>query len=371
MSNKPIADGARLQGILAGGYGLIPRIVVRDERLTPEAKAIYGYLSALSGASYNPVFPSRELMLKELGMSINRFYKHMQLLIDFNYIVIERTIDGNIFGKNIYSLVLVPEIETQNIRVKRPAKIVKRLDRPQSTENCADQSTEVQTLEKAYEAKATPKNTKSEGKCENKNSSSAGNSLKAQLEIDSLIQKRPEMSELIMDILMVIEDMEMSEQVRINGSVKKRKAIKQLIGNLTQVHVETLINNISGSGQKIRNKKSYLQSCIGNVLLDVTAPLDFSSKPVNQHEEVLENNNAQLQIAEYERIPELKQIDRQISSIGLKISRSILSGNEIQTKALKSEKEQLEKIREKMILDSSAIEDGMPDLQSISATEYR
>ncbi len=353
MNSKPIAEGVKLQGILSDGYGIMPQAVSRNEKLTPEAKAIYAYLTAFSGSSFKPVFPSRELMLKELNMSINRFYKHMQLLLDLNLVAIERSVDGNIFGKNIYSLVLVPEIEKETVRVKKPARISRRLDRKKEKAEPltakGTQRNEPEALEKITAAALDPDaaNTKAPA--------TAGNFLAAQLGIQSLIEKRPEHKELIEYILMAVEDMAASEQITINGSVKKREAIKQMIGNLRMEHIETMVNNISQSGQTIKRKKAYIQSCIGNCLFDITGPLDFSKKKFIQREdENQEESESTKRKKLYERNPELKALDDQIFALGSKISKAILSGNELQTKALQIEQGRLINKLEETILQLTA-----------------
>ena len=65
--------------ILRDGYGIIPKIVMRDKNLSIEAKAIYAYLIAFAGDK-KTCYPSRDLMCKELGISINRFTKHLKKL---------------------------------------------------------------------------------------------------------------------------------------------------------------------------------------------------------------------------------------------------------------------------------------------------
>lgn len=89
-------------GVFSDGYGFVPKLLMRDKRLSVEAKAIYSYLSSFAGAGMT-AFPSVELMLEELGMSKDRFYKHRKLLIDFGYVSIEQSKgEGAVFAKNIY-----------------------------------------------------------------------------------------------------------------------------------------------------------------------------------------------------------------------------------------------------------------------------
>ena len=89
--------------ILRDGYGIIPKIVMRDKNLSIEAKAIYAYLIAFAGDK-KTCYPSRDLMCKELGISINRFTKHLKTLKESGYIKVERVKSGNLKAKNIYEI---------------------------------------------------------------------------------------------------------------------------------------------------------------------------------------------------------------------------------------------------------------------------
>lgn len=93
----------KLEGILSKGYGIIPKLVAQDTKLTAEAKAIYSYLCSYAGSGQT-AFPSVSLMVHHLDMSENRFYKHRKYLIDRGYVSIERVRTDNGFSKNIYTL---------------------------------------------------------------------------------------------------------------------------------------------------------------------------------------------------------------------------------------------------------------------------
>ena len=93
----------KLEGILSKGYGIIPKLVAQDTKLTAEAKAIYSYLCSYAGAGQT-AFPSVSLMVHHLDMSENRFYKHRKYLVDRGYVSIERVRTDNGFSKNIYTL---------------------------------------------------------------------------------------------------------------------------------------------------------------------------------------------------------------------------------------------------------------------------
>lgn len=116
----------QVNGIMSQGYGFSPKAVMRDTRLTIEAKAIYCYMSSFAGAGLSS-FPTIELQLHELGIGERRYYKHRKLLEDLGYITIKQTRikleSGKVVNdKNIYTLEQFPtpkpkeEIQKDNIK---------------------------------------------------------------------------------------------------------------------------------------------------------------------------------------------------------------------------------------------------------------
>lgn len=94
-----------------GGYGVVYQDVMRNKSLSPEAKAIYAYLSSIAGSG-DSCYPSVETIQKELCMSKNRLMKHMGQLIAFGVVEKVRKRNGNIYGRNIYKI--THEIEVTN-----------------------------------------------------------------------------------------------------------------------------------------------------------------------------------------------------------------------------------------------------------------
>ena len=116
----------QVNGIMSQGYGFSPKAVMRDTRLTVEAKAIYAYMSSFAGAGLT-AFPTIELQLHELGMGAKRYYKHRRLLEDLGYITIKQTRikkdNGKVVSdKNIYVLEQFPtpkpKAEIQEDKIK-------------------------------------------------------------------------------------------------------------------------------------------------------------------------------------------------------------------------------------------------------------
>ncbi len=114
MNTKDLTDILRVEGINAKGFGFVPKLVMQDVRLTPEAKCIYSYFCSYAGAG-NQAFPSVSLILYHLCMSESRYYRHFKLLKKYGYIKTEQSkSEKNKFSKTIYTLVTNPVPSTQN-----------------------------------------------------------------------------------------------------------------------------------------------------------------------------------------------------------------------------------------------------------------
>lgn len=86
-----------------GGYGIVYQDVMRNPSLPPESKAIYAYLSSMAGDK-DECYPSKELMAKELDMSMNRLDKYMGILVGTGVVNKKRVHDGNLKSRNIYKV---------------------------------------------------------------------------------------------------------------------------------------------------------------------------------------------------------------------------------------------------------------------------
>lgn len=87
-------------GIKSDGYGMIPRMVIFDTRLTCTAKVIYAYLASYSGSG-KVAFPKIKDILYHLGLSKTTFGTHMDKLIALNYVTREqRRIKGRLATNN-------------------------------------------------------------------------------------------------------------------------------------------------------------------------------------------------------------------------------------------------------------------------------
>ena len=83
----------RVEGVNANGYGIIPKLVMQDKRLTRDAKCIYAYFCSFAGTG-SKAFPSVAKICDDLNYgSDDTFRKHFKLLVDYGYI------EGGIFNE--------------------------------------------------------------------------------------------------------------------------------------------------------------------------------------------------------------------------------------------------------------------------------
>lgn len=88
----------------AHGFGTVPKLVMLDQTLSPQAKAIYAYFAAFAGAG-TTAFPRRPTILRELRIgSLGTYYRHFNQLVERGYLSVEQCKDHGRFGICIYRL---------------------------------------------------------------------------------------------------------------------------------------------------------------------------------------------------------------------------------------------------------------------------
>ncbi len=110
IQEKPGYDIVYADGILQCGYGVIPRMVMMDPRLDIKAKGIYAYYVTYAGAGHSTRL-KRGLILRHLGISHNTYYKHLNALIDLNYITTEQRKSDGRFSSTTFILNTHPDVE--------------------------------------------------------------------------------------------------------------------------------------------------------------------------------------------------------------------------------------------------------------------
>ena len=121
-------DGGQLtigySGLMAAGYGAMPRMVMCDKRLDCTEKVIYAYLASFSGKGKAP-FPRVQSILTELGISKAPYSRHMKHLVELNYISrVQRHVNGKLSSYN-YCLNANPDEAAADSGDSHPVIIIK------------------------------------------------------------------------------------------------------------------------------------------------------------------------------------------------------------------------------------------------------
>lgn len=107
LNDDTFRDVLEVEGINARGFGTIPKLLMQDGQLTPEAKCIYAYFCAYAGSG-RQAFPSVPLILKHLQMSEHRYRRHFRLLREFGYIKTIQTKTNGKYSRTVYTIVSNP-----------------------------------------------------------------------------------------------------------------------------------------------------------------------------------------------------------------------------------------------------------------------
>ena len=99
-----LTDYLICDSVAAHGFGTVPKLVMLDQNLTPQAKAIYAYFAAFAGAGTTS-FPRRTTILRELRIgSAGTYYRHFNLLVEYGYLSVEQRKNNGRFDICLYRL---------------------------------------------------------------------------------------------------------------------------------------------------------------------------------------------------------------------------------------------------------------------------
>jgi len=102
VSQESTYSRIRFSGLKSCGYGIIPKAVMIDKRLSVKAKGIYAYFCSFTGTG-DAAFPTKENIIEHLGISERTYYKFYKTLTDLNYITaVQRHVDGKLSVNDYY-----------------------------------------------------------------------------------------------------------------------------------------------------------------------------------------------------------------------------------------------------------------------------
>lgn len=90
-------------------YGVVSKILMKDRKIRIQSKAVYTLLCTYAGSS-RTAFPGVSLILADLGISRDTYYKYMNELKEAGYVKVTKVIGkGGKFHSNVYTLSPYPK----------------------------------------------------------------------------------------------------------------------------------------------------------------------------------------------------------------------------------------------------------------------
>ena len=289
-------DQLKVEGINARGYGILPKMVMLDRKLTIESKAIYSYFCSYAGAG-NQAFPGTKKIREDLCISKDRYYKHFNLLKSLGYIKVEQVRnDKGTFKHNLYTLVTNPEpIEEDFKPVDNLCENSQKLEPTPSPANKDSDKDQLNTASQPCPENPDTENPDTENKDTiintlYKNNNSLYNQSFNQTKNERLIEntnKNLEELEKILDkaevkkiyleghyypVKRAIESLYYRNiNLNINGMSIPPSKIRRDLLELNSFHIEMGIQIFKEQSrqQKITNRINYLATCIYTSIFDM------------------------------------------------------------------------------------------------------
>ena len=259
-------DQLRVEGVKARGYGILPKLVMLDRKLTIEAKAIYSYFCSYAGAG-DTAFPGVTKIIEDLCISKTRYYNHRSKLIQLGYITIEQVKGkNNKFSHNVYTLVDKPI--PQNKEADGSKQITHSSPSPNfkdtGSEDTQNKDTNINNLNNINKSLYNHQSITDDGLTEFKNI------------LDKLDLHTFKESKAIEQALRILYYSD--KPLRLNNMNIPQNQVREDLKRLSSISIESALNDFERASreQTISNVTSYLSRCIYNSIFDDELKIDAS-----------------------------------------------------------------------------------------------
>lgn len=254
-------DIIQMQGVNALGFGIIPKMVMQDKRLTIQAKAIYSYFCSYAGAG-KTAFPGRKKIMADLKISKECYYKHFNLLKEHGYIEAYQEKDENgAFCRNVYTLIeSIPCPKNQDTDENSPCPKFRDTDfrdtGKQDTNNNSIKNNSIYNKQSVSQEK--------EDKTDGPDFAEYVELIRENIGYDELALTHADDMDLINEFVNIILDALLTEggTVRINGENKPRELVKSNLMKLTYADMEYVLWQFKEHGERIKKKPQYILSML-------------------------------------------------------------------------------------------------------------
>ena len=283
-----MSDVLQVKGINSKGYGMVPKLVMQDKRLTAVSKAIYAYFCSYAGVGQT-AFPSRAKIISDLGLSINTYYKHFGLLKEYGYVKAEqqKTKKGQ-FKRNLYTLMSgITDDESYN--KNQDAEPCVNL--PCTNEPCSENQYINNNNTKINSSKIISQSCQTSGgksKTDNVNPDiedtfklidEYSKIIKTNIEYEMFQRYRFYDVPFVDEIISIIVDTIMSESkyVFISGVKTLRGLVVRRLMELDYLNIEYVINQFTSIPRGVKKKKRYILTMLYNSKLEMNSHYSITS----------------------------------------------------------------------------------------------
>lgn len=255
-------DIIQMQGVNALGFGIIPKLVMQDKRLTIQAKAIYSYFCSYAGAG-KTAFPKRSKILADLKISVNTYYRHFNLLKKYGYIEVTQEKDKEgFFDRNIYTLMeSLPCTKKQDTDENSPCLNLRDTEKRDTQNKDIIKVTDIKNNSiKNKQSVSQEKEDKTDGP----DFAEYVELIRENIGYDELALTHADDMDLINEFVNIILDALLTEggMVRINGENKPRELVKSNLMKLTYADIEYVLWQFKEHGERIKKKPQYILSML-------------------------------------------------------------------------------------------------------------
>ncbi len=269
------SDILQVEGINSKGFGILPKLVMQDRRLSCTAKAIYGYFCSFAGAG-KQAFPRVTRIMADLGLCKTAYYRHFNQLRDFGYIKAQQERRNGKLTHNIYTLMQTVQgadipcpkkqdtaaLSSDDLRpIKQPP--IKQPPIKQDTRNNNNLKNK-QSLK--INSQSCPQSEDRQGVADAKEVEMCIEGIKYRMHYEDVRIAHENDTGLVDEIVSVIADALLSDSatMRIDGEDKPRALVQHALKEIGYWDVDLVIERFGACTERISKKRRYLLSMLYN-----------------------------------------------------------------------------------------------------------
>lgn len=253
--NEDCQDKIVMQGINSKGFGIIPKLVMQDRRLSIQAKAIYAYLCSYAGNG-ETAFPSRNKILFDLCINKDTYQKYLKQLKDYGYIKVQKVRKDGRFIRNLFILMQIiepcPEIPCPKIS-----------DTVISDTVFSDNNNN-NNINKNIDNNNQSFNQEKKGEKEGKKEKYTLEEIKEHYDYNILINDYLDIKKDIDSIMNILYDVlnSSNKTIKVMGEQKSVMIVQAKLLKLNYEHILYSIKKFDSVTQKIKNPSAYMLSIL-------------------------------------------------------------------------------------------------------------